>query len=90
MAGLIENITNSAKLKLELELSLAKTLLRDNVGSDGNLVTDKVAKALLGCRNTPNVELKRSLAQLLYSRNLRVHLPGRKEVMDNEGMVDDT
>ena len=25
LAGLIENITNSAKLKLELELSLAKT-----------------------------------------------------------------
>ena len=30
VAGLIENITNSAKLKLELELSLAKKRLRTN------------------------------------------------------------
>ena len=54
--------------------------MRENVGSDGNLDTDRVARALLGYRNTPNVELKRSPAQLLYRRNLRDHLPGTKEV----------
>ena len=59
---------------------MVKRLLRENAGSDGSLNTDRVNRALLGYRNTPNVELKRSSAQLLYGRNLRDHLLGTKEV----------
>ena len=62
-------------------MKVIKRLLRENVGRDGNLDTDKVARVLLGYQNTQNLELKRSPAQLLFGRNLRDHLRGTREVI---------
>ena len=56
-------------------MKIIKRLIRENVGSDGNLETDKLARALLTYRNTPNKDLGLSPAQLLYGRKLKDHLP---------------
>ena len=69
-----------SNLRAELGVKVIKRLLRENIGGDGNLDTDKVARALLGYRNTPNTELGRSPAQLLYGRILRDYLPGTREI----------
>ena len=68
-----------SNMRAELGVKVIKRLLRDNLGTGGSLETDKVARALLNHRNTPNVELGRSPAQLLYGRNLKDHLPGTIE-----------
>ena len=70
-----------SNLRAELGVKVIKRLLRENVGAGGTLDTDKVARALLGYRNTPNQELGRSPAQLLYGRTLRDYLPGTSEML---------
>ena len=65
-----------SNMRAELGVKIIKRLLRENIGSGGSVETDKVARALLSYRNTPNLELGRSPAQLLYGRNLKDHLPG--------------
>ena len=56
-----------------------KRLLRDNIGKQGSLDTDRMGRALLTYRNTPNKEIGLSPAQMLYGRNLRDHLPATLE-----------
>ena len=50
--------------------------------SQGSLDTDKLARALLAYRNTPNKDLGLSPAQILYGRVLRDHLPTPKEFLE--------
>lgn len=47
----------------------------ENVGQDGNLNTDKMVRALLTQRNTPDPISKLSPAQILFGRALRDTLP---------------
>jgi hypothetical protein len=58
-----------------LGVRVVKRLLRENVSNQGNLDTDKMARALLTYRNTPCKDLGVSPAQILYARSLRDHLP---------------
>ena len=64
-----------SNMRADLGVKIRKRLLRDNLGNGGGLETDIVAWALLSYRNTPNAELRRSPAQLLYGRHLKDHLP---------------
>ena len=50
----------------------------DNVKGDGDIDTDKVGRALMTYRNTPNKDLGLSPAQLLFGRQLKDHLPGSR------------
>ena len=65
-----------SNLRAELGVKIIKRLLRENIGRDGNLNTDKVGRALLTYRNTPCKETGLSPAQMLYGRQLKDHLPG--------------
>ena len=56
-----------------------KRLLRENTGKQGSLDTDKMGRALLTYRNTPNKDVGLSPAQMLFGRNLRDHLPATLE-----------
>ena len=64
-----------SNLRAELGVKVIKRMMRENLGTDGCLDTDKLGRALLCYRNTPNKELGLSPAQLLYGRRLRDHLP---------------
>ena len=57
-----------------------KRLLRDNVGSNGNLDTDAVTRGILQLRNTPETDSKLSPAQILLGRTLRDSLPLRPPI----------
>ena len=50
-------------------------MLRENISPQGSLNTDKMSRALLAYRNTPNKDLGLSPARILYGRALRDHLP---------------
>ena len=52
-----------------------KRLLMDNVGPNRNLVNDKMVRALLVVRNTPDPGCKLSPAEILFGRPLRDTLP---------------
>ena len=60
---------------------MVKRLLRENTGPNGSLDTDKMARALLTYRNTPNKDLGVSPAQILYGRCLKDHLPTTKDFL---------
>ena len=47
----------------------------DNLGSNGSLNTDQLARALLAHRNCPDPETGLSAAQIIFGRELRDHLP---------------
>ena len=64
-----------ANLRAELGVRVAKRIIRENTGPKGTLDTDKVSRALLTYRNTPNKDIGMSPAQMLYGRRLRDHLP---------------
>ena len=68
-------------LRAELGVKVMKRMLRENVNSQGGLDTDKLERALLAYRNTPNKDLGVSPAQVLYGRVLRDHLPTPKEFL---------
>ena len=68
-----------SNLRAELGVKTIKRLLRDNIGKQGSLDTDRMGRALLTYRNTPNKEIGLSPAQMLYGRNLRDHLPATLE-----------
>ena len=70
-----------SNLRAELGVKVMKRMLRENVNSQGGLDTDKLARALLAYRNTPNKDLGVSPAQVLYGRVLRDHLPTPKEFL---------
>ena len=72
----------SSNGRAELAVKTAKRLIMDNVGLDGNLNTDKLVRALLMHRNTPDPGCKLSPAQVLLGRPLRDSLPYlNKQVM---------
>jgi len=48
----------------------------DNVSTDGTLDTDKMVRALLTLRNTPDPSCKLSPDEVLFGRRLRDTLPG--------------
>ena len=52
-----------------------KRLLLDNTRSDGSPDMDKVTRALMQHRNTPDTEYGLSAAQLVFGRPIRDFLP---------------
>ena len=58
-----------------LAVKMSKGLLMDNVGPSGELNTDRMVRALLTQRNTPDAGCKLSPAQILLGRPLRDTLP---------------
>ena len=72
----------SSNGRAELAVKTAKRLIMDNVSADGKLDNDKMVRALLTHRNTPDVGCKLSPAQILLGRPLRDSLPFlHKDVM---------
>ena len=61
--------------RAELGVRSMKRLCRENVGSDGSLDNDKVLRAILGYRNTPDQDTGRSPSCVLFGRQLREFLP---------------
>ena len=59
----------------EVAVKTAKRLLWTNIDNRGNLDTVAVSRALLQHRNTPDRDIGRSPAELLYGRKLRDFLP---------------
>ena len=64
-----------SNLRAETAVKTAKRLIRDNTASDGTPNWDKVFRALMNHRNTPDAEWKLSPAQLLFGRPVRDFLP---------------
>ena len=69
--------------RAEVAVKVTKRILEDNMGADGNLNTDKVVRALLQLRNTPDKDCKLSPAQVLFGRNLRDSMP----MLDKSTMI---
>ena len=65
----------SSNLRAELGVKIIKRLLMENTGINGSLNSDKVGRALLAYRNTPNKDTGLSPAQMLFGRNLKDHMP---------------
>ena len=65
----------SSNGRAELAVKTAKRLLEDNVGPDGKLDNDKMVRALLTLRNTPDTGCKLSPAQIVLGRQLRDSMP---------------
>ena len=65
--------------RAEAAVKTAKRLLRDNVGANGSLNTDRMSIALLQYRNTPLRGSNRSPAQLIAGRQLRDGVPAVRE-----------
>ena len=61
--------------RAELAVKSMKRLLRENVGLDGKLNTDRFQRAVMQYRNTPDRDTGRSPAQVIFGRQLRDFLP---------------
>ena len=61
--------------RAEVAVKMTKRLLRENSRSDGSLDADKLVKALLQYRNTPDRECKLSPAEILFGRTLPDSMP---------------
>jgi len=71
----------SSNGRAEVAVKSAKRLLMTNISVDGSLDTDKMTRALLMLRNTPDPTCKLSPAEVIFGRRLRDSLPGiSKEV----------
>ena len=57
--------------RAEVAVKSTKRLMRSNVGPTGTLNTDKLLRALLQMRNTPDPDCNLSPAQILYGRPIR-------------------
>ena len=57
--------------RAEVAVKIAKRLLRDNTGPNGTLNNDKLLKALLQHRNTPDPDCNISPAQIIFGRPIR-------------------
>ena len=64
-----------SNLRAETAVKTTKRLLMDNTGSDGRPIWDKICRALLQHRNTPDQEWKLSPSQLLFGRPVQDFLP---------------
>ena len=81
----------SSNGRAELAVKMAKRLLMDNISPNGSLDNDRVVRALLMYRNTPDPGCKLSPAQILLGRQLSDTLPCiNKEIMvfDNPEISD--
>ena len=65
----------SSNGRAELAVKSTKRLLMDNVSPNGDLDNDKMMRALLTQRNTPDPGCRMSPAQILFGRPLRDALP---------------
>ena len=61
--------------RAELAVKSMKRLLRENIGGDGKLNTDRFQRAVMQYRNTPDRDTGRSPAQVIFGRELRDFLP---------------
>ena len=61
--------------RAEIGVKSAKRLIQDNLSPNGDLDTDRFARALLIHRNTPDPLTNLSPAQIVFGRNLRDHIP---------------
>ena len=57
--------------RAEVAVKSAKRLLRSNIGPTGSLDNDKLLRALLQLRNTPDADCNLSPAQIIYGRPIR-------------------
>ena len=78
--GVTEHRVSSAyhphsNLRAETAVKSGKRLLLDNTRSDGSPDMDKVTRALMQHRNTPDTEYGLSAAQLVFGRPIRDFLP---------------
>ena len=64
-----------SNLRAEQGVRTVKRILRNNVGPSGSLDCNEVAKALLNYRNTPDRDLKRSPAQIVFGRAIKDAIP---------------
>ena len=61
--------------RAEVAVKATKRLLEENMGSDGNLRTDSLVRALLQMRNTPDRDCRLSPAEILFGRPLKDAMP---------------
>ena len=61
--------------RAEVAVKQAKRLVTGNLGPRGEVDTDRLARALIEHRNTPDPETGLSPAQVVYGRQLRGFLP---------------
>ena len=66
-----------SNLRAETAVKSGRRLLMDNTRSDGSPDMDKVIRALMQHRNTPDTEYKLSPSQLVFGRPIRDFLPIR-------------
>ena len=64
-----------SNLRAETAVKSAKRILLDNTRSDGSPDQDKIARALMQHRNTPDSEYGLSPAQLIFGRPIKDFLP---------------
>jgi len=61
--------------RAEVAVRITKRLLEDNMGPDGSINNDKIVRALLQLRNTPDKDCKLSPAEVLFGRPLKDAMP---------------
>ena len=65
--------------RAEVGVKSAKRMIQDNIAPNGDLDTDKLCRALLVHRNTPDPMTNISPAQLVFGRNIKDHIPAHPE-----------
>ena len=63
--------------RAEVAVKSAKRLVRDNLGRNGSLNSDKIVRALLAHRNTPDCVTGLSPSMIVFGKKLRDHIPRR-------------
>ena len=61
--------------RAELGVKTMKRMIRENIGSDGNLRTSKFVRAMLQYKNTPSRNWGMSPAECIFGRALMDYLP---------------
>ena len=61
--------------RAEVGVKSGKRLLRENTGPGGELHSDKLCRALLQYRNTPDRDLKQSPAQIVFGHEIKDFVP---------------
>ena len=65
----------SSNKRAEIAVKSAKRLIRENLGPNNSINSDKLAKALLAHRNTPDAISKTSPAMIVFGHPIRDHIP---------------
>ena len=77
--GISQRISSSyfpqSNKRAEVAVKSCKRMVRDNLKPDGSLDGDRLARALLVHRNTPDPATGVSPAQIVFGRQVRDHLP---------------